>query len=263
MINQKPGKRLSIYVLFIVGTMLTAACSSTPEKGPATTKQEEDLVQTYISAAGIYLQQGKLQYAREKIDKALELDDKNVNANNMMALYQWRIRQNKEADRYFRKAIDYGPKNPESLNNYAVFLCEEGKIDDAITYYDRAIAVPVYSAKLSAYANAGKCLLKKKETKRAAKYFSQALELNPYFPEANKQMAKLEARSGQLLTAKKYLANYFFKGPKTAETVYLAMRVEETLGNKKEAAKYAKELLAGFPNSQEAIWVKQRMKPRR
>ena len=54
-----------------------------------------------------------------------------------------------------------------------------------------------------------------------------------------------------------------FKGPKTAETVYLAMRVEETLGNQREASKYAKELLAGFPNSREAMWVKQRMKPRR
>jgi len=263
MIRQRTGKHPFAYVLLIASVMLTTACSSTPEKGPVNNEQEENLVQTYISAAGIYLQQGKLQYAKEKIDKALELDDKNVDANNMMALYQWRIRQTGEADKYFRKAIDHGPKNPESLNNYAVFLCEQGKIDDAITYYDRAIAVPVYNAKLSAYTNAGKCLLKKKDNKRAAGYFKEALKLSPYFPDANMEMAKLEARSGQLISARKYLAQYFFKGPKTAEMVYLAMRVEETLGNKKEATAYAKELLAGFPESQEAIWVKNRMKPRR
>lgn len=257
------NKLLSTVLLGSMVGSLLAGCASSPDKGPVSEKQEQALVGTYVSAAGIYLQRGQLQYAKEKIDKAMELDDDNVDVNNLMALYQWRISQHDEADKYFRKSISAGPENPESLNNYAVFLCERGKIEKAIEYYDRAVAVPVYPAKVPAYTNAGKCLIKKKDYKRAMTYFEKALQLNPYYPDASREMAKIAARDGQLLSARKYLSNYFFKGPRTAEMVYLAMRVEETLGNRKQARLYAKELKKSFPNSQEAIWVQNRTKQRR
>lgn len=243
--------------------LLLGACSSTPDRGPTSEQQEQELVKTYVGAAGIYLQRGQLKFAKEKIDKAMELDDRNVDVNNVMALYQWRIKQYKQADKYFRRAIDLGPENPESLNNYAVYLCDRGQIEDAVKYYDRAVAVPVYPAKVQAYTNAGKCLQKIKQDKRARTYYLAALKLNPYYPDAAGQMAKLTARSGELVSAKKYISNYFFRGKKTAEMVYLAMRIEETLGNRKVAAKYAQELLKTFPDSREAIWVKKRTKSRR
>lgn len=255
--------KLNSVAVMLAVMLLASGCSSNPERGPVTEEQELRLIKTYVGAAGIYLQRGQLEYAKEKIDKAMEIDDRNVDVNNIMALYQWRIKQFNEADKYFRRAIDYSPKDGESLNNYAVFLCDRDEIDKAIDYYDRAVAVPLYHSKVQAYTNAGKCLLKKKDNKRAASYFNQALKLNPYYPDAAREMAKLSARSGDLLSARKHISNYFFKGPKTAEMIYLAMRVEETLGKKKAAAKYARDLVTTFPNSREAKWVKKRTKKSR
>lgn len=241
-----------------VATSLTG-CAAVPDKPKLSEEKEKELVNTYISTAGIYLKRGQLQYVKEKVDKAMALEPDNPDVNNMMALYQWRIKQNDEADKYFRKAIHADPKNPESLNNYGVFLCETGKVDEAVKYYDRAVAVPVYPARAQAYTNAAKCLVSIDDFEKAEVYFANALQVNPYFPEAALGIAKIEARNGRLVEARKHIKNYFFKGRKTPESVYLALRIEESLGNKKQAANYALELMSKFPDSQEATWVKNRM----
>lgn len=257
--NTKYRRYVVIPVLVFLA-MMFQGCSSTREKGPVSEEKIQALVNTYVNTAGIYLKRGQLQYAKEKIDKAMELDDDDANVNNIMALYQWRVKQMDEANKYFRKAISIAPNNPESLNNYAVFLCEKGEIEQAVKYYDRAVAIPLYASKIQAYTNAGKCLAKKKETNRAEKYFSEALNLNPYYPEAALEMAKITASSGRLGLARKYITSYFVKGKKTPETVYLAMRIEETMGNKREAARLGSALMRDFPKSREANWVRNRIK---
>jgi len=252
---------LVLAVATIVTTSLSG-CAAVPDKPKLSKEKEKELVDTYISTAGIYLRRGQLQFVKEKVDKAMALEPDNPDVNNMMALYQWRIKQTDEADRYFRRAIDADPKNPESLNNYGVFLCENGKVDEAVRYYDRAVAVPVYPARVQAYTNAAKCLESVDNFEKAEVYYANALQVNPYFPEAALGIAKIEARNGRLQEARKHIKNYFFKGRKTPESVYLALRIEESLGNKKQATKYALQLMSKFPDSQEASWVKNRMKRR-
>jgi type IV pilus assembly protein PilF len=246
---------------FLIMSSLSG-CAAVPDKPKMPKDKERELVNTYISTAGIYLRRGQLQYVKEKVDKAMALEPDNPDVNNMMALYQWRIKQNDEADKYFRRSIHADPKNPESLNNYGVFLCENGKVDEAVKYYDRAVAVPVYPARVQAYTNAAKCLVSVDNFEKAEVYYAKALQVNPYFPEAALGLAKIEARSGRLVEAQKHIKNYFFKGRKTPESVYLALRIEESLGNKRQASKYAVDLMSKFPDSQEAYWVKSRMKRR-
>lgn len=239
--------------------MLQACASSSAPLSPEESKKQE-LINTYVSTAGIYLKRGQLKYAKEKLDKALALDDGDVNANNVMALYQWKIEKFDEADKYFNRALDRASDNSETLNNYGVFLCETNKIEESVKMFDRAVSNPLYNAKVQAYVNAGRCLEKSKEYKRAEKYYVHALEIKPDFYAALLQMAKLHAQTGRLQSAKKYIGAYFSNGPKTAETIYLAMRIEEALGNEHAASRFAKELLARFPKSQESSWVMRRLK---
>lgn len=251
--------RVKSISLLIFISLALSACSSVPDKPKLPKDKANELVDTYITTAGIYLKRGQLQYVKEKVDKAMALEPDNADVNNMMALYQWRIKQNDEADKYFRKSISADPNNPESLNNYGVFLCENGKVEKAIKYYDRAVAVPVYPARVQAYTNAAKCLISIDDSARAEIYYAKALLENPYFPPAALGLAKIEAKDGRLVEARKHIKNYFFKGPKTPESLYLALRIEESLGHRKQASRYALELMSKFPQSQEATWVKNRL----
>ena len=262
MLASRSAYQATVIVLAFIVTTLLPGCATVPDTPKMSKDKERELVDTYISTAGIYLQRGQLQYVKEKVDKAMALEPENPDVNNMMALYQWRLKQNDEADKYFKKAIHADPENPESLNNYGVFLCENGRVDEAVKYYDRAVAVPVYPSRVQAYTNAAKCLVSVDNFEKAEVYYANALEINPYFPEAALGIAKIEARNGRLVEARGHIKNYFFKGRKTPESVYLALRIEESLGNKKAAADYALELMSKFPDSQEANWVKNRLKNR-
>jgi type IV pilus assembly protein PilF len=170
----------------------------------------------------------------------------------MMALLQWRLNNPDEAVRHFRKAVAAEPPNPEAWNNYGVFLCERGKIDEAITWFQKAIANAFYRTPEEANLNAGLCLMKKPAPTVAEKYFREALRINPGLPGALYQMAKISLDSGQALSARGFIERYFQATEDTPEGLLLAVKIERALRNKNAEASYAMRLRGKFPTSPEA-----------
>lgn len=243
-------------VLFTSVTLLSA-CSSTPSAQKKNEiEQTSKVVATNVRLATIYLQRNQLNFAMEKAETALKADPKNSDANNMMAILSWRLKEHKEADKYFRKAVQLKPDNSSALNNYGAFLCDRGKIDRSLKYFDRAVDNPLYKSRSQALTNAGRCLVKKPDAKKAEVYFRRALKFNPNESEALLQLAKLSYESDRLLTARGFMQRYLGTGRKSAESLYLALRIENAMGNKREAIGYARELQQKFPTSTEASRVK-------
>lgn len=245
-----------VVVLFAAMTILSA-CSSTPSaQEQSEIEQTRKVVATNVRLATIYLQRNQLSFAKEKAETALKADPKSSDANNMMAILSWRLKEYDKADKYFRKAIWLQPNNSSALNNYGAFLCDRGKIDQSLQYFDRAVENPLYGSRSQALTNAGRCLIKKPDAKMAEAYFRRALKFNRNESEALLQLAKLSYQSNRLLTARGFMQRYLGTGRKTAESLYLALRIENAMGNKQEAIDYARELQQKFPTSTEASRVK-------
>jgi len=248
---------ISRMIVLLAAAMFLSACSS----GPSEQKQREleqinKVVATNVRLATIYLQRNQLGFATEKAEKALKADPKNSDANNMMALLNWRLKEYEKAEKYFRKAVRLQPTNSSALNNYGAFLCDRGKIDRSLQYFDRAVDNPLYKSRSQALTNAGRCLIKKPDIRKAEAYFRRALKFNRNESEALIQLAKLSYQSDRLLTARGFMQRYLGTGRKTAESLYLALRIENAMGNKQEAIAYARELQQKFPTSTEASRVK-------
>jgi type IV pilus assembly protein PilF len=236
---------------------ILSACSSTPSaQEQSEIEQTRKVVATNVRLATIYLQRNQLSFAKEKAETALKADPKSSDANNMMAILSWRLKEYDKADKYFRKAIWLQPNNSSALNNYGAFLCDRGKIDQSLQYFDRAVENPLYGSRSQALTNAGRCLVKKPDAKKAEAYFRRALKFNRNESEALLQLAKLSYQSNRLLTARGFMQRYLGTGRKTAESLYLALRIENAMGNKQEAIDYARELQQKFPTSTEASRVK-------
>ena len=69
-------------------------------------------------------------------------------------------------------------------------------------------------------------------------------------------LAKISYQTKRTLTARGFLERYFATGRQTAESLYLAVRVENAMGNKRLAIRYARRLKDAFPTSPEASRVK-------
>lgn len=209
--------RKSVVKIFVLAIALTlvSACSSKPAgKAKKTSKQVDTIVATNVRLASIYLQRNQLNFAQEKASQALKADPNSSHANNMMALLQWRLKQYGEAEKYFRRAVKLRSSNSSALNNYGAFLCDRGEIDRSLQYFDRAAENPLYKKPSQPLTNAGRCLLKKPDAKKAEVYFRRALRFNRSEPEALLQMAKLSYQSDRMLTARGFMQRYLNSGKK-------------------------------------------------
>jgi len=230
---------------------LLAGCASTAER-QAEQEREQKLVAVNVQLGAEYLRRGQLDFAKDKFERALKVDPDNSQANNLMAVLQWRLKEYNEAERLFKRAVGTGTDNSAVHHNYGAFLCDRGKIDEAVQQLEKAAANALYNHAAEANLNAGVCLMKKPSPAEAEKFFRAALSLNPKLPDALYNMAKISFDSGRTNNARGFIQRYFHAAADTPESLLLAVKIESVLRHKDVAASYAVRLRGKFPNSPEA-----------
>lgn len=236
-------------ILFI-GTLLMG-CASNPER-QALEARKENVVILNTQLAAAYLQRGQPEIALHNISKALTLAPNDSQANNVMALLQWRLREHNVADKYFRRALKSQPDNSEARNNYGAFLCERGEVDKAIKQFELALSDPLYHTPAQANLNAGLCLMKKPAPAAAESYFREVLKLDARRKEALFYMAKISYDSGETYSARGFIQRFFEVATDSPESLLLAVRIEGKLRSKDAEASYALRLRGKYPESPEA-----------
>ena len=141
-------------------------------------------------------------------------------------------------------------KYSESHNNYGSFLCTHKRYDESIAEFLTAVKNPLYTTPNLAYANAGICADRKKDTKNAEIYLNKALQIEPLTHSAAQQLADIQFRRGDAVSAKKTLQNALLSNP-SPETLWLGVRISRALGDKDDEASYALELRRQYPNSEQ------------
>lgn len=235
--------------LTLLLALLAACASSGPDLNE---EQERQLVRTHLQLASGYMQRGQLDVAKQNLERALALSPGDPDANNMMALLQWRLNELDDAERHFRRALRAQERNAEAENNYGAFLCERGRTEEAMRSFERALSDRLYERRASASENAGLCLYRAGEHARAEPYFREALQREPRRPVSLLHMARISFENDQALSARAFIERYFAVATDTPEALLLGVRIERTLDNKDQEASYAVRLRGKFPTSPEA-----------
>lgn len=239
-----------IFGAILIGSLLMGCGSSQERQALEARKDNVVILNTQLAAA--YLQRGQPEIALHNISKALALAPNDSQANNVMALLQWRLKENDAADKHFQRALKSEPDNSEARNNYGAFLCERGDVDKAVKQFELALADPLYTTPVQANLNAGLCLMKKPTPVAAEYYFREVLKLNPKRKEALYQMAKISYDSGKTYSARGFIQRFFEVADDTPQSLLLAVRIEGKLRAKDAEASYALRLRGKFPDSPEA-----------
>jgi type IV pilus assembly protein PilF len=224
---------------------------STVKKEDAAT-QRQDAARVHTELGQKYLQQGKLEAALEKLDKALEFDPEYVDAHTVIAVLYEAINDPAKAGEHYRRAVELKPKGGNELNNYGWFLCRQGHYDEAQGYFDRAIADPFYKTPGIALSNSGTCLLKAGKRDEAEKKLRLALEQRPNDSEALLQLASALYQKGEYFKARAFMQRFESLGQPRADALMLGRNIELKLGNGNAARDYTHRLLQAFPDSEQA-----------
>ena len=234
----------------VLAVLLLTACSSSSAKRQ-TEKAHEAAV--YNVQLGLeYMNQGDLERAKDKLDRALTQDPSNPDVHSARATLYSRLKQKDKADEEFRTALRLAPHDPRMVNNYAVYLCQNGRNDEGVKRFLEAARNPLYPTPEAAYTNAGVCLRAAKRDDEARVNFSHALQLKPNFAEAQFQLANLQFEHGELAPARAGIDGFIGTYNATADLLLLGVRVARAQGDRLGAQRYARKLQLDFPGTDQA-----------
>ncbi|WP_434138153.1 type IV pilus biogenesis/stability protein PilW [Photobacterium leiognathi] len=196
-----------------------------------------------------YLKDGQWERARENLELALKYDPTYYRAQNAMAYYYQKVGDKDAAEKMYKQALRYSPKNGDVLNNYGVFLCSEGRYDEAIAAFVRAIEQPYYYLISASYENAGLCSRKQGNLEAATGYFENALAHDPNRPRFMLQLAQVEIETNNFKDARVQLFKFNKRYGYTADSLWLLIQLEKQAGRLTQANKYAILLKEKYPDS--------------
>jgi type IV pilus assembly protein PilF len=163
-------------------------------------------------------------------------------------LYE-RLGDSDKADAHMARAVSLEPENPDLKNNYAAYLCQKGRYEKGEKFALEAATNALYKTPEVAYSNAGNCAKGAGNIQRAEENYRKALALKPRFGDALLQMADIEYRQNEYMSARAFLERYLAVGRSSPTTLWLGVRIERGLGNHSAAQAYAQRLKSEYPTA--------------
>ena len=207
---------------------------------------------TNMGLAKGYFEQGQLKLAMEKAQKAIALNPKLADAHSLLALIHEQVGQNEESEQHHKRAVELQPKSGSMNNNYGAFLCRRERYAEADARFAAALADPFYETPEAALANRGSCALQWGKPEVAEQSLRESLKRRPDQPEVMMQLARILYQKGDYLRARAFVQRYEGSSKPSAESLELAMMIEQRLGNDGAVAEYRKRIEAEFPESDQA-----------
>jgi type IV pilus assembly protein PilF len=205
----------------------------------------------HTELASAYLGRGNVGVALEEIRLALAADSNYAPAYNLLGLAHMELRENPQAQQAFERSLRINPNDPDANHNFGWFLCQTGQEEEAIRHFMIAVRNPLYGLPQKTYELAATCSLKKNNERDALEFLDRSLRLDPTYPPALLGLAQLRYRRGELQEARQLVSRYNNQVEPTAESLWLALRVERKLGDRGGEIGYATQLRRRFAGSKE------------
>lgn len=230
----------------LVALLLIAGCAT--DGGV----NRQDAAAANADVGADYLHKGQNDRAQQAFHKALGYDKNNFTANWGMAVVSERLDQPAQASQYFKKTLSLRAA-PGVYNSYAAFLCEQGKTDQGVANFKRALNAGNTGDRADSLANAGLCLYRAHRVDEAADYFRRALKADPKQGTALTHLASIEYHAQNYLSARAFMERADAATTLDADQLLLAARIELALNDRSAAAAYLKRHNANQPTASRSL----------
>lgn len=141
-------------------SFLLSGCVLQPLQSP-TNEQQSEQAAAQLELGLAYLQQERLELARQHLLKALQYTAPEREAwqkiHYGLALIDLRWGENTRSEYHFQQALSVARGDPDAENGYGVLLCRLGRIEEAALHFQRAINSPQYRTPEVAMNNQKAC----------------------------------------------------------------------------------------------------------
>ena len=137
--------------------------------------------------------EGRLEEAVELYRRSVEIEP-SAEAHTFMGWAFSFQRRYEEAIEACRRAIEVDPEFGNPYNDIGAYLIEMGRWDDAIPWFEKAAAAPRYEPRHFPHFNLARVYIHRFEYDRAVRSLEKAVELEPGYAPAQKEIRRLLAR---------------------------------------------------------------------
>jgi type IV pilus assembly protein PilF len=140
------------------------------------------------------------------------------------------------------------------MHNHGWYLCQRGRFDEAARLFDQALAQPNYRDVPRTLMAQGVCLARAGKLPEAEQKLQRAYEIDAGNPTVALNLSEVLYRRGDFERARFYVRRINTREDlSNAQTLWLALRIENRMNNRGGVEEYARQLRSRFPQSPEAL----------
>ena len=206
-----------------------------------------------LELASAYFGQGQTGTALDEVKRALVADPNSAQAYNLRGLIYASLSEHALAEDSFRRALALKADDADTLHNYGWYLCRQQRYDEARPQFEAAARVPQYREQSKTLLAQGVCEARAGHLAAAERLLQRSFEIDTGNPTTTINLAEVLLRRGDLERARFYVQRVNQVPELTsAETLWLAARIERRRGNPQGADDLGQQLRSRFPSSREA-----------
>ncbi|SFC41417.1 type IV pilus assembly protein PilF [Marinospirillum celere] len=218
--------RLLIALLLL---MLSGCATQPPWERTDPDKQAD----AYANLGHGYLEQGDYNRSLREFDRALALRPRHARALHGMALTLQAQEENQLAENFFKQVLQVDRNKTFARNNYAAFLFEQRRYDEARRELEIASRDIFYPERAIVFENLGYVALAQDDHQAAREYFRRSLGLNRNLVNAHRELLELYLpdEPERAIQHWSYLEQ---EGVSDRETLYLGLELAKITGNQQK-----------------------------
>jgi type IV pilus assembly protein PilF len=207
-----------------------------------------------LELAALYFSRGQYETALDEIKQALAARPDMGVAYNLRGLIYAAMGEERLADESFLRALALNPRDGDAMHNRAWFLCQRNRFEEADRMFEQALQQPQYREAPRTLMAQGTCLARAGKLPEAEQKLSRAYEFDPSNPTTALNLSEVLYRRGEYERARFYIRRVNAREELVnAQTLWLALRIENRMGNRAGVEDYARQLRSRFPQSPEAL----------
>ena len=255
--------RVRAVLLAVAAGALLAGCVVPPPVVPANetrdrvTASDEPEVQKRARArmelASAYFGRGQMTTALDQVKLAIAADPLYGDAFNLRGLIYANLGDAVLAEESFKRALQLNARDADTMHNYGWYLCQQQRYGESNAMFSQALALPQYRGVGRTLLAQGVCQAHAGQLADAEASLARAYELDPSSPFTATNLSEVLYRRGEFERARFYVRRVNAQPDvSNAQTLWLAARIENKLGNRQGASEFGTQLRNRFPNSREA-----------
>jgi len=212
-----------------------------------------------LELASAYFSRGETKTALEQVKVSLAADPTYGDAYNLQGLIYAAMGDQAQAEGSFRQALQINPHDADTMHNYGWYLCQLKRYPESNTLFAQALAVPRYLGVTRTLLAQGVCQAYAGQLADAEATLSRAYQLDSANPFTATNLSEVLYRRGEYERARFYIRRVNSQPDvANAQTLWLATRIENKLGNQQGVSEFGGQLRRRFPDSREASLLARR-----